>query len=690
MTGQFLTAFHAGWKGIVHIRLVLKGGWENFQVKSQLLFRRPTSANMMNSETSDRKQGGYDPGNGELIIRLLKLAWKYRVTCMHVIVLQLILTVIGLAGLGLTGLGIDYLRFELDPTVGPPGWPLGLAPPADMPPMKVLLWISAGILGFGVIHFGLFFVNQMAVGKLVHEKIVADLRRQVYRKLQRLSFRFFDGNESGSLINRVTGDVQAVRVFVDGVLLQLFTLGITLSVYLFYMLNIHVTLTLLCLSTLPVLYLLTVFYSRKIRPLFLENRRLMDRLVLNFAESVFGINTIKGFALEEAEIDRFRGSAETVRQQRRKIFRLNSRFRPTVEFLTQVSLVILLGYGGYLAIRGEIAVGTGLVVFARILQQFGNQVTAIAEVADGVQLSLTGARRVFEIIDADPDVSSSPTAKPFGRVRGRLEYRGVTFSHAISPRADISGAGDAQWMGKTLEDISFEVKPGELVAIAGATGSGKTALLSLVPRFYDPQHGQITLDGSDLRDLHLESLRRNIGIVFQENFLFSNTIAENIAFGNPDATAEQIMRAAEIACAHHFIMEMEKGYNTLLGEGGMNLSGGQRQRLAIARALILDPSILLLDDPTTAIDPETEHEILEAMDRALEGRTTLLVAHRLSTLRRAHRILVLDKGRIIQQGTHSQLMDEAGPYRQSIHLQEIDAQSREILKEVGMWKGEAV
>lgn len=644
---------------------------------------------MMNGETRTPEATDNGPSNQDLIFRLLRLAWSYRKACLTVIFLQLLITIMGLAGLGLTGLGIDYLRYYLNPGLEGPGWPLGLAPPEGMAPMTVLFYIGLGILFFGLVHFGLFFLNQMAVGNLVHHLIVGKMRAQVYRQLQRLSFRFFDSNESGSLINRVTGDVQSVRIFIDGVLLQLFSLAITLTVYLFYMVNIHLALTVACLATLPALYILTVLYSRKIRPMFMQNRRLMDRLVLNFAESVFGINTIKGFALEEAEIKRFEGSAEAVRQHRRRIFRLNSRFKPTVEFLTQLSLVILLGYGGYLAITGEIAIGTGLVVFARILQQFGNQVNSIAEVADGVQQSLTGARRVFELIDAEPDVRSKPDAKPVERVKGHLVFDGVSFRHKISASADLQQARDKRELGNTLENISFEVKPGELVAIAGATGSGKTALLSLIPRFYDPDYGRIMLDGTDLRDLHLESLRRNIGIVFQENFLFSNTIAENIAFGNPDASAEQIMKAARIACAHEFVMETEKGYNSLLGEAGMNLSGGQRQRLAIARALLLDPAVLILDDPTTAIDPETEHEILEAMERALEGRTTLMVAHRLSTLRRAHRILVLEKGRILQQGTHQQLMNQPGPYRNSIQLQEIDAKSRDILKEIGMWKGGA-
>lgn len=641
----------------------------------------------MNANRRNKKVDN-GPSNGELILRLLQLAWTYRGPCLLVISLQLVLTLMGLAGLGLIGLGIDVLRFHLDPSVEPPNWPLGFEPSAGTSTMTLLWWIGGGILAFGLLHFLLFFLNQMAIGRLVHEYLVANLRKTVYQRLQRLSFRFFDSNESGSLINRVTSDVMATRMFVDGVLVQLFTLAITLSVYSFYMFNIHVGLTLACLSILPILYGLTVVYSRRIRPLFLENRELMDKLVLNFAEAIFGINTTKGFALEEEEKKRFEASTEKVRIQRRRIFQLNSIFRPSVEMLTQISIAILLGYGGYLAIQGEISIGTGLVVFARILQQFGSQVTNIAQVADGVQQSLTGARRVFEIIDAEPDVESPENPVAIPRAEGHIVFESVSFTHSMSAKAGLDQESLEPWSRETLRDISFQVEPGELVAVAGATGSGKTALLSLVPRFFDPQSGRVLLDGYDLRTLNLEDLRRNIGIVFQSNFLFSNTIAENIAFGNPDATPEQIEKAARIACAHEFILETEYGYNTVLGEAGLNLSGGQRQRLAIARALLLDPAILILDDPTTAIDPETEHEILEAMDRALQGRTTLMVAHRLSTLRRAHRIIVLDNGRISQMGTHNELMNIEGPYRNSINLQGIDAKSRSILEEVGMWRGD--
>jgi ATP-binding cassette subfamily B protein len=283
-----------------------------------------------------------------------------------------------------------------------------------------------------------------------------------------------------------------------------------------------------------------------------------------------------------------------------------------------------------------------------------------------VQLALTSARRVFEVLDAPIEVLSPPNAAPLGPVRGEIEFKNVSFHYNEQHAA--------------LTDISFRVKPGELIAIAGATGSGKSVLMSLIPRFYDPKSGQVLLDGRDLRTMPLEELRHAIGLVFQENFLFSDTVAANIAFGSPNAPRERIERAANIAAADRFIRELPEGYETMLGELGTNLSGGQRQRLAIARALLLDPPLLLLDDPTAAVDPGTEHEIIEALERAVQGRTTFIVAHRLSTLRRADRILVLEHGRLVQQGTHRELMEQPGPYRRAVSIQGLDFESLKLLQ----------
>jgi ATP-binding cassette subfamily B protein len=327
--------------------------------------------------------------------------------------------------------------------------------------------------------------------------------------------------------------------------------------------------------------------------------------------------------------------------------------------------MVLLGYGGWLVAHNQLPLGAGLVVFAGLLDQFSGQVNNVATIVNSVQQSLIGARRVFEILDEPIEVKSAPGAVRHARFEGAVRFENVSFGY------DLPGQ-------PLLRHLQLDVKPGQCVAILGATGSGKSILMGLIPRFYDATAGRVVVDGIDVRNLDLDDLRRNIGLVFQESFLFSNTVAANIAFGHPRATAEQIERAARIAAAHEFIMGLPKGYDTVLSESGNSLSGGQRQRLAIARAVLLEPAILLLDDPTAAIDSETEHEIFEALDRAISGRTTFVVAHRLSTLRRADCIIVMENGEIVQRGTHSELMRVPGPYLQVANLQLVDSYRLQI------------
>ncbi|HEX7445944.1 MAG TPA: ABC transporter ATP-binding protein, partial [Pirellulales bacterium] len=349
-----------------------------------------------------------------------------------------------------------------------------------------------------------------------------------------------------------------------------------------------------------------------------------------------------------------------IETQKEGIFRQIGLFQPAMGFLTQINMIVLLSYGGWLVIEGRLPLGAGLFVFANLLQQFANQVGQITNIANSIQASLTGAQRVFEILDAPLEVANRPDAKRLKKVAGRIEFDAVGFAYtAGSP---------------VLEKIDLTIEPGQVVALVGATGSGKTSLLNLVPRFYDPTAGRVLVDGRDLRTLDLNDLRRNIGIVFQETFLFSNTVAANIAFGHPRATQAEIERAARLAAAHEFIVSLPHGYDTVVGEYGSNLSGGQRQRLALARALLLDPAILIFDDATSAVDRHTEDEILSAIEQAMRGRTTLVAAHRLSTLRRADLIVVLDEGRIVQAGTHDELLRLPGPYYRAAQLQSADAE----------------
>lgn len=620
---------------------------------------------MTSAYTRRLGQGEPPQDSGRVVRRLLRMSWQYRWGCIKVLALQMVLLAMGLSGLGLTGLGIDVIRHAVQPSSKAPVWPFGFCPPEGWSPIYSVIVVAGGILAFAVFRSAINGFYSFAMGVLLQGKIVVDLRAKVYDKLQRLSFRFFDDNATGSIINRVTGDVQAVRMFVDGVVMQVIILAISLGIYLTYMLSIHVWLTAACLATTPLIYLVALVYSRVVQPAYLRERELFDELVLGLSESVQGMSVVKGFAREGLEVEKFKAAGARLTAQKNWIFWRATTYPQFIGFLTQFNLVVLIAYGGWLVIEGKLPLGTGMVVFAGLLQQFSGQVTNLANVANTMQQSLTAARRVFEVLDAPTEIRSAAGARPMGKARGCVEFDRVTFGY--NPDSSV------------LEDLSLRVEAGMCVAVLGATGSGKSTLLSLIPRFYDPREGRVLVDGMDVRGVRLDDLRRNIGIVFQESFLFSTTVAQNIAFGHPDSTREQVEKAARIAAAHEFIMALPKGYDTVLREAGADLSGGQRQRLAIARAVLLEPAILLLDDPTAAIDPETEEEIMAAMESAMAGRTTFVIAHRLSTLKRADIVLVLERGRLVQAGTHEQLMACQGPYRLAARMQVADDVSRRLL-----------
>ncbi|MCO6454182.1 MAG: ABC transporter ATP-binding protein [Pirellulaceae bacterium] len=600
------------------------------------------------------QQRSASPG---LLRRLFQLGWRYRQACLVVVALQALIVAIHVAGLRLAGLGIDVVRYRVDPASRPPHWPLGIEPPASWPAMGQLAAIAAALLIVAAGLAAVKFAAALAAAAL-SQRVLLRLRTDVYDKLQRLSFQFFDTAETSSLINRAAGDVQAVRTFVDGVIVRVLSVVLSLAVYLAYMLSVHVPLTIACVLTSPLLYLGAVLFSRIVRPEYRRSSELGDHLITTLSENIQGVHVVKGFAREEREIAVFRAANSRYRDQKQRIFWQVSTFQPLMGFLTQINMLVLIGFGGYLVIRGHMPLGAGLFVFANLLHEFANQVGHITNIANTVQSSLMGAERVFEVLDTPVDIQSPPNPRALPRAVGDVVLRDVAF--AYRPDEPV------------LRNVSLHVRPGECLGLVGETGAGKSTLLSLLPRFYDVRQGSVSLDGHDVRSLDLDQLRRNIGIVFQESFLFSNTVAANIAFGHPDASREAIERAARIAAAHQFISELPQGYDTVIGEHGSNLSGGQRQRLAIARALLLDPPVLLLDDATASVDAHTEHEIQQAMESAMRGRTTLLISNRVSTLRRADRIAVLHKGSLIQCGTHEDLLGQPGYYRRLAELQFAD------------------
>jgi ABC-type multidrug transport system fused ATPase/permease subunit len=595
---------------------------------------------------------------GKLVRRLLTLAWQFRADCVWSVVLSLILLLLGIAGLKLLGLVIDVIRRALDPSLPPPLYPFGWHPPAAWSALQIVTAIALTIMVLAMVRAVLTYLYNMITARLTQGEIVPALRAQLYAKLQRLSFSFFDVHGSNSIFNRVTGDVQNTRLFVDGVLLQGVNMVLTLAAYAFFMWRIQPALTIACLSVSLPLWWLAQFYSARLRPGYLRNRELTDNMILLFSESVRGMQTVKGFAAEDHQVRRFEAANDNVSSQQRKIFWDLSVFTPGTQMLSQLSLVILFAYGGWLYVQGKIPLGGGLVVFAGLLQQFTGQVATISTIANSVQQSLAAARRVFEVLDTPVEVQSRPDAIKPARLTGQITFEKVSFGYAPERNA--------------LAEISFAIRSGQVVGIFGMTGAGKSSLLGLIPRFYDPGEGRILADGQDLRDLDLDAFRRQIGIVYQESFLFSNTVAANIAFGHPQATMAQIEHAARIASAHDFILALPHGYETVLGEAGVDLSGGQRQRLALARALILQPPILILDDPTASVDAKTENEIVSALRDAMTGRTAFVVSSRLSLLRRADLILVLEDGRLTQSGTHEELVRQPGPYKETALLQIMD------------------
>ena len=612
--------------------------------------------------------------NGVLIRRMTVLAWRYRWQCVGILSVQVGMMMMTLTGLGLTGLAIDYFRHNKDVEAPPPEWWFGLAPPSSWPAITVVAIIALGIIVLALLRGFLTYLITVGTSDLVQKKVVVDLRRIVYDKLQRLSFRFFDGNESGSIINRLTSDVVNTSNFLSAVLFGLVNIAIAQVVFLIYMLTIHVKLTLAVMATMPVIAVITYIFKRLIRRDLDIYHKLNDKLILTLSENVQGVHVVKGFARQNDEIAKFARKNREVRDQQGRIFRWMSVFHPSVGFCTQINTMVVLAYGGFLVVAREadpqhaagISLGAGLVVFAGLTSQFSQQISQLANIGSRAQEYLASAARVFEIIDTPLEIQSPKDAVRIRRARGAVKFESVTFGYKQSDEA-------------VLKDVDFEVQPGQCVAILGPTGAGKSTLLSLISRFYDPVFGRVLIDGVDARRLDIDDLRRNVGLVFQESFLFSNTVAANIAFGHPDATRGQIESAARIACARGFITSLSDGYDTVIGERGVDLSGGQRQRLAIARAVLLEPSILILDDPTAAIDPETEHEILQAMDNAMASRTTFVVAHRMSTLRRADMVIVIDNGHVVQMGTHDELMNARGHYRSAADLQTADQETQQLL-----------
>ncbi len=518
------------------------------------------------------------------------------------------------------------------------------------------LLINAALLivGFAIMR-GLFSFVQAFMAETTSQGIAFDLRNEIFAKIQRLSFSYHDQNQTGQLMIRATDDVEKVRLFIAQGLVMAAQAFILLTCTLVILFATNWRLTLVVLPTLPVALVLFIVFGAVAQPLFAEVQRRISTLNTILQENFAGIKVVKAFTREPYEQKRFDKSADSVMAQQLKVSRTFAFLFPVIFLIAQLGQAALLYFGGRQILEGTLDLGE-YQKFSLYLIYVFFPMGMLGFIINLMSQASASAQRIFEILDARSDVSDKPGAIVLPPINGHVEFKDVTFRYF--------GSGEP-----VLNHVSFEAQPGQTIALLGATGSGKTTIINLIPRFYDVSEGAILIDGHDIRDVTLDSLRSQIGIVLQETNLFSGAIRDNIAFGRSDATLDEVIAAAKAASAHDFIMSFPQGYDTPVGERGSTLSGGQKQRVAIARALLLDPRLLILDDSTSSVDLVTEYKIQKALDNLMKGRTSFVIAQRISTVLNADQILVLDKGQIVARGKHEELMEQSPLYAEIYNSQ---------------------
>ena len=600
------------------------------------------------------------------ILGLLKKYWKWLVLTYVCLLLFTAATLIVPALIGMTidnGLHIDATTLVVT---------------GDM---KLLWTYGLIIIGVSLLR-GLFSFGQSYFAEYAGQKVAYDLRNKLYDRIQRLSFSFHDKAQTGQLMSRATQDVEGVRFFLSMVLVRLVNLVVIFFAITVLLLRMNWSLTLVSFACLPFIAYFALKFGARMRPIWTKTQQQMAATGTVLQENLSGMRVVKAFSRQRLESAKFEKEARLLYDAQISAARIQAVRGPLMTVLTTLASGLVLWYGGMLVISqnwtiGHLTVGQltagELTQFYVYLSFLIPPIRMLGPHVNMTSRAIASGQRIFEVIDTESAVKEKPDAAVISHVRGDIKFENVNFNYGGGASKD--GSGDI------LKNINLEAKSGEMVALLGATGSGKTTLVNLIPRFYDVTAGSISIDGTDIREVTLASLRRQIGIVQQDVFLFSATIRDNIAYGAVDASDEEIVAAAKTARLHDFIVTLPQGYDTWVGERGVTLSGGQKQRLAIARTLLIDPRILILDDSTSSVDTETEFLIQQALRELMKGRTTFVIAQRLQTVKDAQQIFVLDKGMIVERGTHLQLLHDSKIYREIYELQ-LKAQEEALGSEV--------
>jgi ATP-binding cassette subfamily B protein/subfamily B ATP-binding cassette protein MsbA len=507
--------------------------------------------------------------------------------------------------------------------------------------------------------FAAFFHQYL--GDLFGVATVYKLREALYGKLQRLSFKYYDNAKTGDIMSRLTADVEGFRFFLSAGVSELIRITLLIVFSLSVMFYYSIPLALVTMAAMPFLAFVVFQFDKRVHPAFRKIRKSFGKLNTRVQENISGMETVKSLSREDFEVGRFSTSNRTYRDNYLFTAKIWSKYFPLMEFIGDFCALALLAFGGYLVITGTISLGI-LVAFFSLVWYILGPLMNLGFVINQFSQAKASGERLLEILEEQEDIAEKPDALN-APIQGHVTFKDVTLNYL----ADDDMA---------LSHVSFDAPPGKVIGLIGATGSGKTSITQLITRFYEAQDGEVLVDNRPVADYQLRALRRSIGFVLQEPFLFSTSIRENIAYGNPELPDEQIVDAAKRAQAHEFIMEMPKGYDTMLGERGMGLSGGQKQRIAIARAICINPSILVLDDATSAVDMQTEFKIQKALKEVMQGRTSFIIAHRISSLKHADEILVLEDGKVIERGTHDFLVRQQGAYQR---IYDIQYQDREMI-----------